>query len=392
MTIVIFGGGGDLAHRKLLPALYNLHVDGLLPPKIAIVGVGRKPMPDEAYRDFAKDGVTHFSRRPIDEAAWRTFAESLFFVAAEIDGEQGLAPLGARLDIIEHERGLTKRARLLSGAAVGAVRADRQAAAAVAIRRARRRPRGAARRRKADRHRSEERLRDQRRDRRGVRRAADLPHRSLPGQGDGPEHPGDALREQHLRAAVQPEVRRSRADHRRGGRRRRHPRRLLRAGGRAARHGAEPHAAAPLAGRDGAAALAQRRRGSRREARDPPVAAPAPGRRDRRQRGAGAVRRLRRRKRRQPALAHRDLRRAAGLRRQLALVRRPLFPADRQTPAEALQRDLDSPEGHPADSLQRGSGEAARAEHPGDPHPAGRRLLARHQLQASRPARRRSLR
>jgi len=108
VTIVIFGGGGDLAHRKLLPALYNLHVDGLLPPKIAIVGVGRKPMPDDAYRDFAKDGVTHFSRRPIDEAAWRTFAEALFFVAAEIDGEQGLAPLGARLDIVEHERGLTK--------------------------------------------------------------------------------------------------------------------------------------------------------------------------------------------------------------------------------------------------------------------------------------------
>ena len=107
MTIVIFGGGGDLTHRKLLPALYNLHVDGLLPPRIAIVGVGRKEMSDEAYREFAKDGVTRFSRRPIDEAAWQTFATSLFVVAAEIDSEQGLAPLGARLDIIEHERNLT---------------------------------------------------------------------------------------------------------------------------------------------------------------------------------------------------------------------------------------------------------------------------------------------
>ncbi len=106
MTIVIFGGGGDLTHRKLLPALYNLHVDGLLPPQMAIVGVGRKPMTDEAYRDFAKDGVTRFSRRPIDEAAWQAFAASLFFAAAEIDSEQGLAPLGARLDIIEHERRL----------------------------------------------------------------------------------------------------------------------------------------------------------------------------------------------------------------------------------------------------------------------------------------------
>jgi glucose-6-phosphate 1-dehydrogenase len=106
VTIVIFGGGGDLAHRKLLPALYNLHVDGLLPPGLAVVGVGRKEMSDDAYRAFAKDGITQFSRRPIDEKAWATFAGMLFFVCAEIDGEKGFAPLGARLDIIEHERGL----------------------------------------------------------------------------------------------------------------------------------------------------------------------------------------------------------------------------------------------------------------------------------------------
>src|SRR5436305_3187731 len=87
VTFVIVGGGGDLAHRKLLPALYNLHVDGLLPARIAIVGVGRKAMSDEAYREFAKDGVTRFSRRTIDDAEWRGFAAGLFFVAAEIDGE-----------------------------------------------------------------------------------------------------------------------------------------------------------------------------------------------------------------------------------------------------------------------------------------------------------------
>ena len=100
MTIVIFGGAGDLAHRKLLPALYNLHVDGLLPPRIAIVGVGRKAMRDEEYRAFAREGVTKFSRRPIDDAAWAVFAEALFFVASELDAGQGLAPLGARLDIL----------------------------------------------------------------------------------------------------------------------------------------------------------------------------------------------------------------------------------------------------------------------------------------------------
>src|SRR5712691_7948047 len=50
VALVIFGGAGDLAHRKLLPALYNLHLDGLLPPRTAIVGIGRPPMKDDKYR------------------------------------------------------------------------------------------------------------------------------------------------------------------------------------------------------------------------------------------------------------------------------------------------------------------------------------------------------
>jgi len=107
VTLVIFGGSGDLAHRKLLPALYNLHVDGLLPPRVAIVGVGRSDMSDDAYRAFAKDGVTQFSRRPIDERAWTAFGSCLFAVNASIGDDGAFAPLGARLDIIEHERGLT---------------------------------------------------------------------------------------------------------------------------------------------------------------------------------------------------------------------------------------------------------------------------------------------
>ncbi len=105
-TIVIFGGAGDLAHRKLLPALYNLFVDGALPANTAVVGVGRKEMSDDEFREFAKSGVQAFSRRPLDQGVWDRFAGSLFFSTAAIDQEQGLASLGARLDVIEHERGL----------------------------------------------------------------------------------------------------------------------------------------------------------------------------------------------------------------------------------------------------------------------------------------------
>jgi glucose-6-phosphate 1-dehydrogenase len=106
VTIVIFGGGGDLAHRKLLPALYNLHVDGLLPPRVAIVGIGRNAMSDDQYREFARDGTTQFSRRRIDPAVWDSFAPSLFFATGTIEDERSFASLGSRLDIIEHERQL----------------------------------------------------------------------------------------------------------------------------------------------------------------------------------------------------------------------------------------------------------------------------------------------
>jgi glucose-6-phosphate 1-dehydrogenase len=106
VTLVIFGGAGDLAHRKLLPALYNLYVDGLLPARFVATGVGRKDQSDDQYREFAKDGITRYSRRPLDPAAWETFSQSLFFVNADLEDPSAMATLGARLDTIEHERGL----------------------------------------------------------------------------------------------------------------------------------------------------------------------------------------------------------------------------------------------------------------------------------------------
>ena len=54
-TLVIFGGSGDLARRRLIPALYNLLLDGLLPSNFAVIGLGRKPMTDEHFGPpFAK--------------------------------------------------------------------------------------------------------------------------------------------------------------------------------------------------------------------------------------------------------------------------------------------------------------------------------------------------
>jgi len=66
-TLVIFGATGDLAHRKLLPALYNLAADGALPERFYLIGVSRSDHSHENYRQMAVEAIRQFSRRPPDE-------------------------------------------------------------------------------------------------------------------------------------------------------------------------------------------------------------------------------------------------------------------------------------------------------------------------------------
>ena len=77
--VVIFGGAGDLSHRKLIPALYNLSLDGELPENFAILGFSMEDLDDDKYRAFARSGIEQFSRRPIKEEHWAKFAPILHF-------------------------------------------------------------------------------------------------------------------------------------------------------------------------------------------------------------------------------------------------------------------------------------------------------------------------
>ena len=77
-TLVIFGGSGDLARRRLIPALYNLLLDGLLPANFVVIGLGRKQMTDEDFRASLREGVVAHSRQALMEEQWRTFAARLF--------------------------------------------------------------------------------------------------------------------------------------------------------------------------------------------------------------------------------------------------------------------------------------------------------------------------
>ena len=83
--IVIIGATGDLSRRKLLPALYNLAVHGELPAKGKIIGLARRGISDEEFRERAREAVAEFSRSGIDDHAWGDFAERLSFL--QLDGK-----------------------------------------------------------------------------------------------------------------------------------------------------------------------------------------------------------------------------------------------------------------------------------------------------------------
>ena len=102
---VIFGGAGDLSHRKLLPALYNLMVDKELPKKFAIVGFSMEHLDDEAYRQFARTGIEEFSRQKLSEEVWAKFAPLLHFVSGSFNQAADYAKLKERLDQLDGEIG-----------------------------------------------------------------------------------------------------------------------------------------------------------------------------------------------------------------------------------------------------------------------------------------------
>lgn len=105
-TLVIFGGSGDLARRRLIPALYNLLLDGLLPANFAVLGLGRKSMTDDEFRATLREGVLAHSRQQLVEERWKTFAGRLFYLAGENDDAKTYSALKARAEEIERGLGL----------------------------------------------------------------------------------------------------------------------------------------------------------------------------------------------------------------------------------------------------------------------------------------------
>ena len=95
---VVFGGTGDLAERKLLPALYHRQIAGQLTEPTRIIGASRSELTDEAYRTFAGDALAqHLKSGEYDDAEVERFLQRLSYVSVDAGSERGWNDLGERL-------------------------------------------------------------------------------------------------------------------------------------------------------------------------------------------------------------------------------------------------------------------------------------------------------
>jgi glucose-6-phosphate 1-dehydrogenase len=104
-VVVIFGASGDLTARKLIPAIYNLSFDNLLPADFHLVGYGRKPIPDEEFRGIASKAIKDFSRRELDDKAWGKVAANTTYVSGGYDEKAGFDRLADHIKDIEKKAG-----------------------------------------------------------------------------------------------------------------------------------------------------------------------------------------------------------------------------------------------------------------------------------------------
>src|SRR6202048_299067 len=107
VTVVLFGASGDLAKRKVIPAMYDLAIHNSLGPLYAIVGFARTAMSDESFRSMAGEAAKSISEvGPIDPKKWSEFASNLYYQAGEYGNPGDFKKLAKRLDDLRAEKEL----------------------------------------------------------------------------------------------------------------------------------------------------------------------------------------------------------------------------------------------------------------------------------------------
>jgi glucose-6-phosphate 1-dehydrogenase len=105
-AFVLFGATGDLAHRKVIPAIYQLWRTNLLPAEFSLVAVARRPYTNEAFAAELRASVEKYSRvQPIDKAAWDELAKRITYQQLDFSDDAGFDRLGAKLDELDTQLG-----------------------------------------------------------------------------------------------------------------------------------------------------------------------------------------------------------------------------------------------------------------------------------------------
>ncbi len=103
--MVIFGGTGDLTNRKLMPALYNLILDRLLPENFAVVAVGRRDKSEEEYKKDIYTSVNKHSRNKLDEKVWNKLQAMIHYYQFDFTNLEGFLELKSYLDQLDRTAG-----------------------------------------------------------------------------------------------------------------------------------------------------------------------------------------------------------------------------------------------------------------------------------------------
>ncbi|HEX8676681.1 MAG TPA: glucose-6-phosphate dehydrogenase, partial [Segetibacter sp.] len=96
---IIFGGTGDLNFRKLIPALYNLFLDGWMPEQFCIIGTGRTKLDDEQFKTKLLEGINEFSRSgKAKDGKWEEFSQHIFYQISDLNDPKTYQEFGVKIE------------------------------------------------------------------------------------------------------------------------------------------------------------------------------------------------------------------------------------------------------------------------------------------------------
>ncbi|MFP4069808.1 MAG: glucose-6-phosphate dehydrogenase [Opitutales bacterium] len=104
-VVVIFGASGDLTARKLVPAIFNLGVDNLLPGDFHLIGYSRSEIADEDFRKSMDEAIEEYSRRPLNKEIWERVRQHTVYHAGGYDDADSFKKLAGKIDKIEKDLG-----------------------------------------------------------------------------------------------------------------------------------------------------------------------------------------------------------------------------------------------------------------------------------------------